>query len=138
MQEHGLFYCFKHRSVAKIMTVPCDYPFLARFMGALILLYKLALLQPPSNWSGIRNASTVSIKQARKVKRYQRRGIREGNRVSPYSISAASAPRYRRGNADDPHPEPWRSKQGIFRGFLTTKLHTSCNKAVKQSVDASL
>lgn len=68
MQEHGLFYCFKHRSTAKIMTVPCDYPFLAHFTGALILLYKLGT--SPTPFQLVRHLQCQhSLHKARKVKR---------------------------------------------------------------------
>lgn len=58
-----------------------NHPFLACFTEALALRYKLGL---PPNWSGRHNASTGSIKQEILVKRYQQRGVREGNWVSPH------------------------------------------------------
>lgn len=83
------------------------------------------------------NASTVSTKQER-LKGSSEEGVEKGIRCRLTAFQQPQPPRCRKGNTDNTYPEPWRSKQGVFRGLLTTKLHTSCNKAVKSSVDASL
>lgn len=125
------------------MSVPCDYPFSACFLRALILLYKPGPHPTlPSNWSGTCNASAVSVKQAKKVKTYQWREESESERTESGVISqhfSSLSPTDAGGEIHMIHIQSLpRHKQCIFTRFLTTKLHTGCNKAVKQPANASL
>lgn len=116
------------------MTVPSDYPFY-HFHG------DSNSSAQPGPFCGPLPTGLASARPQIKPERLEgtsEEGLAKGIRCHPPAFQQPQPPKCRRGNGDDPHPEPGRNKQGTLRGFLTPKLNTSCTKAVKQSVPGSL